>query len=212
MDKNGRYFANEEARLPVLRNLHLLTSRRPERDCLILLFGLTAGMRVIEIAQIEVQDVLFPSGALREEISLRAAITKGCRQRCIYLSHAKAIEALDRYLGYRAARRLRTTGDPGRYRGPEPSSKLVLTHKGYTFHLNTKRRVSWAGEPVEYQACDSLQSHVTKLYRDAGIKSGSSHSGRRTMASRLIQQGEDVEPVQLLLGHAELNHVIEPTN
>ena len=60
-----------------------VTSRHPERDCLILLLGLTAGMRVTEIAQIEVQDVLFPSGALRDEIGLRAAITKGCRQRCI---------------------------------------------------------------------------------------------------------------------------------
>jgi integrase/recombinase XerD len=74
------------------------TSRHPERDTLVLLLGLTAGMRVTEIAQIEVQDVLFPSGALREEISLRAAITKGCRQRCIYLSHAKAIDAIDQYL------------------------------------------------------------------------------------------------------------------
>jgi site-specific recombinase XerD len=27
------------------------------------------------------------------------------------------------------------------------------------------------------------------------------------MASRLIQQGADVETVQLLLGHAELDHV-----
>jgi site-specific recombinase XerD len=180
------------------------SSRHPERDCLVLLLGVTAGMRVTEIAQIEVQDVLFPSGALRDEISLRAAITKGCRRRCIYLSHAKAVEALDRYLDYRIARRLRTTGDPGRYRGLEPASKLILTHKGYKFHLNTKRRVSWAGEQVEYLACDSLQSHVTKLYRDAGIRGGSSHSGRRTMASRLIAQGAPVETVQLLLGHAEL--------
>lgn len=183
------------------------TSRHPERDTLVLLLGLTAGMRVTEIAQIEVQDVLFPSGSLREEISLRAAITKGCRQRCIYLSHAKAIDAIDQYLSYRAVRRLRTTSDPSRYRGLEPASKLILTHKGYKFHLNTKRRVSWAGEPVDYLACDSLQSHVTKLYRDAGIRGGSSHNGRRTMASRLIQQGADVETVQLLLGHAELNHV-----
>lgn len=161
-------------------------------------------MRLTEIAQIEVKDVLFPSGDLRDEISLRAAITKGCRQRCVYFSHAKVIEALDRYLDYRITRCLRTTGDPGRYRRLEPSSKLILTHKGYKFHLNTKRRISWAGEPVDYLACDSLQSHVTNLYRDAGIRGGSSHSGRRTMASRLIQQGAAVETVQLLLGHAEL--------
>jgi site-specific recombinase XerD len=67
--------------------------------------------------------------------------------------------------------------------------------------------VNWAGEPVDYLACDSLQSHVTKLYRDAGIRGGSSHSGRRTMASRLVQQGAAVETVQLLLGHTELDHV-----
>ena len=45
--------------------------------------------------------MLLPSGALRDEVSLRAAITKGCRQRCIHLSHAKAIEAFDRYMDYR---------------------------------------------------------------------------------------------------------------
>ena len=84
---------------------------------------------------------------------------------------------------------------------------LILTHKGYKFHLNTKRRVSFAGERVDYSACDSLQSHITKLYRDAGIKGGSSHSGRRTMASRLIAQGHAVETVQQLLGHVELDHV-----
>lgn len=124
--------------------------------------GLTGGMRVSEIAQIEVQDVLFPSGALREEISFRAAITKECWQRCIYLSHATAIDAIDQNLNYRGARHLRKTGDPSRNRGIEPASKLILTHKGYKFHLNTKRRISWAGEPVDYLACDSLLSHVTK--------------------------------------------------
>lgn len=82
-----------------------------------------------------------------------------------------------------------------------------MTHKGYKFRLNTKRRMSWAGKPVDYLAGDSLQSHVTKLYRDAGIRGGSSHSGRRTMVSQLIAQGARVETVQLLLGHAELNHV-----
>ena len=42
------------------------TSRHPERDTLVLLLGLTVGMRVTEIAQIEVQDMLFPSSALRD--------------------------------------------------------------------------------------------------------------------------------------------------
>jgi len=37
------------------------TSRHPERDTLVLLLGLTAGMRVTEIAQIEVQATQRPS-------------------------------------------------------------------------------------------------------------------------------------------------------
>ena len=47
------------------------TSRDPARDILVLLLGIHVGMRVSEIAQIEVSDVLFPSGAIRQEVSLR---------------------------------------------------------------------------------------------------------------------------------------------
>lgn len=50
------------------------TSRHPERDCLVPLLDITCGMRVTEIAQIEVQDVLFSSGIARQEVSLRAGL------------------------------------------------------------------------------------------------------------------------------------------
>ena len=39
------------------------TSRHPERDTLILLLGLTCGMRISEIARVEVADVLSPSAS-----------------------------------------------------------------------------------------------------------------------------------------------------
>ncbi|MEW6343015.1 MAG: site-specific integrase [Pseudomonadota bacterium] len=181
------------------------TSRHPERDCLVLLLGITCGMRVSEIAQIEVQDVLFPSGAIRSEVSLRAAITKRCR-RCVYLTHPKAVSALECYLNHRIARGMGTELTAERYRGLAPSSCLVLAGKGRKFAMNTKRRINEAGEQVDYSACDSLQSHVTKLYRDAGIRGGSSHSGRRSFASNLVEQGHDIETVQQLLGHAD--HVL----
>ncbi|WP_408734150.1 tyrosine-type recombinase/integrase [Paraburkholderia bannensis] len=183
------------------------TSRHPDRDCLVLLLGITCGMRVSEIAQVEVQDVLFPSGAIRSEVSLRAAITKGCRQRCIFLTHAKTVSALGGYLNHRIARGIGTELTADRYRGLAPSTCLVLTGKGRKFAMSTKRRINEAGEPVDYSACDSLQAYVTRLYRDAGIRGGSSHSGRRSFASNLIEQGHDIETVQQLLGHAELEHV-----
>lgn len=74
--------------------------------------------------------------------------------------------------------------------------------------MNTKRRINEAGDRVDYLACDSLQVHTTELYKDAGIKGGSSHSGRRSFASNLLAKGSDVETVQQLLGHAELDHVM----
>ncbi|WP_279608261.1 tyrosine-type recombinase/integrase [Burkholderia gladioli] len=40
------------------------------------------------------------------------------------------------------------------------------------------------------------------------MRCGSSHSGRRSFASNLIEQGHDIETVQQLLGHAELDHVL----
>ena len=50
------------------------TSRSPERDVLVLLMGIHMGMRVSEIAQVEVGDFMFVSGKLRQEVSLRAAL------------------------------------------------------------------------------------------------------------------------------------------
>lgn len=52
----------QAAKLRPAQIRHLLavtsaTSRHPERDCLVLLLGITCGMRVSEIAQLEVQDV-----------------------------------------------------------------------------------------------------------------------------------------------------------
>ena len=89
-----------------------------------------------------------------------------------------------------------------------PHSRLILAQKGGAFELSAKRRVNFDGEAVEYLAVDSLQSYVTSLYRAAGLGAGySSHSGRRTFASRLVAQGHSLETVQLLLGHSHLDHL-----
>lgn len=85
---------------------------------------------------------------------------------------------------------------------------MTLTWKGGPYELNLKRTVNKAGEPVEYWAADSLQAYIKGLYRAAGLPLASSHSGRRTFASRLLAAGESLETVQALLGHADLDHVM----
>ena len=181
------------------------TSRYPERDVLVLMLGHHCGMRITEISRMTVADVMHASGKLRSEISLREAITKGCRQRCAYMASKPAIQALETYLQYRIERGVGTVFSPGPYRGVLPHQPLIYSSRGDGMSQNTKRRVLETGEHRDYKACDSLQAHVTKLYQRAGIKGGSSHSGRRTFASKVLATTGDMETVAQLLGHTSID-------
>ncbi len=59
---------------------------------------------------------------------------------------------------------------------------------------------------MAYLACDALQQTFTRLYLQAGIKQGSSHSGRRSLAAKVLTAKGDVETVRTILGHACLDH------
>ncbi len=79
------------------------TSRYPERDVLVLMLGHHCGLRVTEISRITVADVMYQSGKLRSEVSLREVVTKGCKQRCAYLVTKHLVDALEAYLSWRLA-------------------------------------------------------------------------------------------------------------
>ncbi len=49
------------------------------------------GIRVTELALLEIGDVLYPRGAIKPEVYLRAGITKGGRPRNVYLTHARCL-------------------------------------------------------------------------------------------------------------------------
>lgn len=164
----------------------------------------TTGIRVTELALLEVADALYPSGAIKPEVYLRADITKGCRLRNVYLTHARCLAALEAWLEVRNRRRWGLSGAE-EYRGLRPSSKLVTKHKGQAFELSFKHRELDRG-PEVYRACDSLQQTISRLYRQAGIKLGSSQSGRRTLAAKVLAATGDVETVLTILGHSSLDH------
>lgn len=181
-----------------------VTGRMPERDVALLWLTHTTGIRVTELALLEVADVLYPSGAIKPEVYLRADITKGRRPRNIYLTHAKCLAALDAWFAVRHRRRSGLSG-ADEYRGFRPGSKLVMTHKGQAFELAFKHR-QLHSRPEVYRACDALQQTISRLYRQAGIKQGSSHSGRRLLAAKVLAATGDVETVQTILGHGCLDH------
>ena len=106
------------------------TSRYPERDVLVLILGHHCGMRITEISRLTVADVMHASGKLRSEISMREAITKGCRQRCAYLVSKHAIQGVETYLQYRIERGIGTVLGNGAYRGLLPHQQLIYSSRG----------------------------------------------------------------------------------
>lgn len=67
----------------------------------------------------------------------------------------------------------------------QPHDPLFLSQKGGAFSPN------------------SLQRQLARIYAKAGIKA-SSHSGRRSFATRLIQNGVDPNTIRELMGHTSI--------
>ena len=159
----------------VLKNLAGEPHAARNTALLYLSFGL--GLRVKEIAALSMADVTDAGGDLKEEINLLRRMTKGGKQRHVYLTSPKVQIALRVYLDERRQ-------DP---RHPlAPKSPLFLSNKGNRFTPN------------------SLQQVFKRLYTQAGIEGASSHSGRRTFATRLIEKGIDIKAVSRLMGHSSV--------
>lgn len=185
-------------------NVTRATSRHPERDVLAILMTHCCGLRVTELARLEIRDVLLPSGRLRDEAQLRAEITKNCRSRLIFLTVPALREAIEEYLGLHLQKRLGAGLEASEYRGLYPESALLLTHRGGGFELVKKVRKLPSGFVGEYWAADALEARFRGLYKAAGINT-SSHAGRRTFASTLIRNGTDLEQVAIILGHQSID-------
>lgn len=205
MQKQTRAATLHKGQFQRLIKITRATSKLPERDVLVLMLGHKAGMRITEISRVTIADVMFPSGKLRQEVSLRAAVTKGCRPRSAFIVHRLLVDALEAYLKHRVARGIGTELGGAKYRGLLPHQPVIYSARGAPMQQNTKRRTLETGQRKDYRACDSLQSHVTKLYKLAGITGGSSHSGRRTFAEKVLAATGDFDKVALLLGHTSID-------
>lgn len=113
--------------------------------------------------------------------------------------------ALDAYIEWRWTKGYGTELDRRRC-GLAPATALIVSRRGAAFQLNRKPRTLAGGEKQDYWACDSLQTHVSGLYRAADLVECSSHTSRRTFANRLLAKGHEPETIQQLLVHASLDH------
>ncbi|MEO9387213.1 MULTISPECIES: tyrosine-type recombinase/integrase [Chromobacterium] len=170
--------ANPRGKAPTFTELELddvfdsFNHRYDKRDRVIFMFSFFLGLRAKELAGLKLGDVLHPSGQVKAGVRLRAETTKGLKVRETFLEKKELLEALDDFLAERKKQ--------GRFDMDQP---LFMSQKGGHFSPNT------------------MQKLFARLFLKAGFR-GSSHSGRRTFATRLNAMGVDLRSIQVLMGHA----------
>ncbi len=148
-----------------------------KRNAALLYCSFSLGLRAKELATLRLRDIVDQKGTLRHEVLLTRENTKGGKQRLIYLANKDARKALTDYLEARSA------AEPLRLQADAP---LFKSGKGGSFSPNT------------------MQMLFKRMYLEAGIPDASSHSGRRTFATSLIEKGVDIKAVSTLMGHSSV--------
>lgn len=144
-----------------------------ERNRLMLLLTVGAGLRVSEVAGLKVGDVRNADGSVRGEVYLSADRVKHRNARTIFLN-TRLQQALATYLQNRS--------------WIDEAQPLFNTHRG----------------PRRAFSANTLAQHFHYLYRRAGIKNASSHSGRKTFLTSLAAQGVSVFVLAELAGHKSI--------
>jgi|SRR5579862_5638013 len=157
-----------------------LTGMRNEhRNRALFFLQLATGVRVGELAALNVGDVLHGT-TIRREFNLGTADTKYCKPRMIYLDHPKARDAVLTYL--------RERREDLAFKSSEP---LFVGQKP---NATGSTRVS----------ANSLAHLFLTIYQAAGIVGASSHSGRRWFMTELARGGVHPRIIQQRAGHTSL--------
>ncbi|WP_390242612.1 tyrosine-type recombinase/integrase [Vibrio sp. R78045] len=188
----------------VLKRCLLMQNAELKRVVIALSFST---LRVSELAQITVADVIMPTGKIKDEIHLRASLCKRRKPRSIWLGRV-AKHMIQEWIDYRKARNWATTFNNS-YQGLNPSSKLVLNNRGRSYSMKRKTRINQNGDRVDYSACDVLELMIRNIYLRTGFKGCSSHSGRRSAATIMNSQGVALGVIQRTLGHSDPSMSLE---
>jgi len=153
-------------------------TRNPERNQLIVWLLFASGFRITEVAAIEIKDVLWKSGKLKNNVIIPAEYCKNNKAGHVFFYHKKLLAALDQYIQYCVENRL-MMDDNDDYHGLRKDSKLILSENKRPYSLKQKIRVNIKKEEKFYWACDTLQTMVSKWGREV-----------ESMVSQLTQVGE----------------------
>ncbi len=126
-------------------------------------------------ASLRWSDVYDEDGRVRPVVHLKAAYTKGAKTRDVFVSSPSLRRALEKYGEGRWLLSARASQAP-----------LFASQKG--------------GPMTAY----SMARFLKAIFAEAGLAGASSHSGRRTLITRLAERGVDLKAIAEIAGHASI--------
>lgn len=165
------------------------------------LFG--SGCRINEVSQLKVNDIFHKDGQLKTVFAIPSTYTKTNHSRAVYILLAPHREAIERWRQQRLDEGAMTSED-GSYGGLRGDSPFFLARNGKKWQslaFRDKKYLTAEGKTKTTKVCGSMENLCRQLFKGAGLHSGSSHSGRRTLASWLDRKGYPLELIQLILDH-----------
>ena len=191
-------------------------SRHSVRNLCLVNMSLFTGMRVGEVSQLKLKDVVNENWELKKEVVLRKEYTKTKKNRVIYLVHPEVRKSLEEYIGDR--RKMEIVKEP---RKPleKPSASLNPVIQKMKQEV-LKKKQKFARQPLEKPlfisqknsafSPRSLQRLYKQMMKSVGLdEMCSSHSFRRTFITNLITQGIDIKTVSTLAGHSSVQTTVD---
>ena len=148
-----------------------------KRNAAIVILSNYLGLRSKELAALKISDVL-EHDTIKKVLRLVAAYTKGAKHRDISLENKAVVKALQDYIAVRRAE------DGMTFNIDAP---LFRSQKGTAFSPNAMVRV------------------LGDIYKNAGFKDASSHTGRRSLITKLAYSGIDLNSVRQIAGHSSIS-------
>jgi integrase/recombinase XerD len=178
------------------------STRHPQRNKVIFLLSMKAGLRAKEIASLRWRNVCDAEGYTSDEINIEDAGSKGKGGRTIPMAPALK-EALQTYRNHLSLKAL-----PGHDRRTRPWTDIASKHDGVDidgFIIRTER-----GSTISGVSAQVIVNLFQKWFGPEGMdfQGASSHSGRRTFitnaAKKISTVGGSLRDVQQLAGHSSL--------
>lgn len=158
------------------------SGNNPERNTTVLMLSHKLGLRAKELAALTIGDVIDDNGNVRDTVELVPSYTKGDKHRSVPLSNPKVITAVGDWIKYRQ----QFDGATFNHQSP-----LFRSQRGIAFNPN------------------SMAHMIRNLYLNNGKKGHSSHSGRRSLITKLVNNGVSLNKVKAIAGHANIATTME---